>query len=441
MKKQNKTIPDQTVKYFDTATFKLLELITIERVSVSSNNPVSSIQEMNIHEISSVGKMLERQGHSIYEIDKGEKIGFSEKNGIEFYKFVRNVYQIHQIKQRTSEEYIENVTFEWLISTKKNGKADSNFSSHLLTKIDEAVKEYKIFYLIQYLHIDQSFKIGEIEISFFTKDYFNRFSELAVDKSVQNDYTEFGKRYSGKVYAMCLVKSEIERAKQLGLEECTLAVDILKICSITLVIPSYPCSFGIDVKLNRNTDNELIVERIDPQQLSISSYGSGNPFILNGKQMVGFKERGLEVFSEFLKSLSFERTELEQIILQSMQRLSQALSVTDLHQRIADLFSILESILLMNDSGNMTDTVCKYLCRLLFKNHIEREQSIKLYKELYKVRSAWVHHAKQIKFDEKNLAKLQMYVHRVLIVLIKKTKTHQEKESVLREIDIAILSA
>lgn len=60
---------------------------------------------------------------------------------------------------------------------------------------------------------------------------------------------------------------------------------------------------------------------------------------------------------------------------------------------------------------------------------------------MYEVRSDLIHHAKETSFDIDNLRKLQLTVIMLLVALIKKTNAHKNKQSLLQEIDDAILEA
>ncbi len=72
---------------------------------------------------------------------------------------------------------------------------------------------------------------------------------------------------------------------------------------------------------------------------------------------------------------------------------------------------------------------------------MDRNAITKLLKDMYDVRSGWLHHAEQNKFEMNDLHKLQRAVHSLLIVLIQKSQTHTDKQSILSEIDDAIIEA
>lgn len=295
------------------------------------------------------------------------------------------------------------------------------------------------------LLLDEPFVVGRVQFGFFTREYFKHFVEQHEANHPNEDnhgYEDLWKTYSGRCFAMLPVNAEIEKAKEIAFKHCGLAVDVLKICSNTMIVPEFECTFEIDQRLSRNTRNEIIVEKIANEgELSISLYGAGQPFSMHKLQMQQFKERGLDDFSEFLLELEGEQSELQKMIVVAIQRLANAFTIKDLYYRIAEICSILESLLLVSDTGSMMDPVCKYFCRLVHSNPGDRKELDKLYRKIYSVRSAWVHHAKKSNFELSDLSLLQQATHALLRVLIYKTKSHSTKQTILEEIDEALYNA
>ena len=74
-----------------------------------------------------------------------------------------------------------------------------------------------------------------------------------------NPYEDMRKEYQGHVFVSYEVNAEIEKAKSIALEECSLAVDILKMCSDTTDIPQLKLSFDIDNRTRENIKNQILV--------------------------------------------------------------------------------------------------------------------------------------------------------------------------------------
>ena len=129
------------------------------------------------------------------------------------------------------------------------------------------------------------------------------------------------------------------------------------------------------------------------------------------------------------------------MIINSIKRFSEALSKTDLNQRVVEIYTILESLLIKDDSVSILDNLTKYCSKLVAKEAEERKEIISLLKEMYKVRSSLVHHGVNKVFEIENLRKLQLILLALLQVLITKSDKHKTKFSILNDIDDAIMNA
>jgi Apea-like HEPN len=151
---------------------------------------------------------------------------------------------------------------------------------------------------------------------------------------------------------------------------------------------------------------------------------------------------GLTEFGDFvLHTEGKELSELENIIITGIISFSKAISNPDLHQRIVEIFSIFEFLLLKDEDQPIIESVTRYCSKLTSKSVEERKEIISLLKELYKVRSGMIHHAKRKKINNNKLTLFQVTLLVLLRKLINKSKTHKTKLSLIDEIDLEILKA
>jgi hypothetical protein len=371
--------------------------------------------------------------------------GFDRVSFQQFEKFVNNLHKDNSIKQLVSREFVDKVVFDWIIKTYKIKQTESSFSEIFIEKINLAIKEYKIYYPIYYLEIGKAFHIGDVTFDFFTKEQFdnfaNNFSSTNSEKR-ENPYEVLRDKYQGKVFCSCIVKSERNRAKEIALEKCSIAVDILKICSDTIDFPFAKLSFDIDSRTRENIKNEVIIqETSDKNNFNTDIYRLPAQHEINDKDWELILKRNLGIFQQFLSKLETNHTELENLILNAIKRFGNALSNSNLHQRIVELFTILESLLLKNQDLPIIDSVTKYCSKLVFKNPKDRKELIRLFKEMYTIRSAIIHHGINKEFEMDNLRKLQLIIKLLIIKLIDLSKKHETKLTIIDEIDEAILNA
>ena len=454
----NMLFSPKKIEYIDSEIFKMVELVEImPNEEKSPNQSKGSLAHKSCIDLSSkvignssIQKTTRDSQNSIVAIEEelnGEIIGYTKEKCKEFDKFISNIYKEPSINSIVSRKFIHDVTLKWVFETYRLKQAKNSFSSHLLEKIHGSIEEMKFYYPILNLDIEQPFCIGNVKIEFLTKDFFdNLYSNLKKRKPDldENPYESSIEKYQGCVYATSIVKAEETKAAEIALKECMIAVDVLKICSDTVAIPQMQLSFDIDVRVKENARNEMFITQPNCEdgemKMAIEMPHDHHTINLKDLQYMSYY-RGLAVFHNFLLKVNQNPSELKQMILNSIRRFGNAISNQNLHQRIVELFTILESLLLLDSNSPIIDSVCKYGSKLAFDKAEERKCTIELFKEMYNVRSSLIHHAKEISFELEKLCKFQITIVILLTNLIGKLQLHNTKHSLLQEIDDAILKA
>lgn len=439
---------EHKIDHLDKEAFALIELLTVTEIKPSprtSKKEIGSLSEqMPIITFSNVTEMVKRQGNKISQFSEGSEIGFNEENGKRFQKFVSTIANDNEIINTISRDFIQSKSWKWLFNTKRNAKAETNFSNYIQSEMEDAIQTLKFHFPIVYLNIEQPFKIGDVDFGYFTSEYFDKYIEAYTNfqPDKKNPYLRMKETYKGTVYAATSVRGEKKKAQEIALDICSLSTDILKICSNTLDYPQAPIDFDIDRRSNYNPQSEVIIELPDFMKgLTTNLSRPAAPYTLDKVQYEYICKRKLEAFHNFIVGLTPVRSEMEKLIIQGIKRFAKALSNANYFQRVAELFTVLESLLLLHEDSTIIDTVCRYSSKLVTKDKETRKTVVKVLKDMYKVRSSWVHHAKGRPFQMNDLANLQKIVHALLHSLILKSHVHKTKETLLSEIDDAILGA
>jgi len=247
-------------------------------------------------------------------------------------------------------------------------------------------------------------------------------------------------QYQGRVLATYFHKAEMDKAVEIAFGKCALAIDVLKICSRALIDPAYTSSFDIDTRLKQPPTSEVLVTNPDDiMSLTIKTQANQFPYEIGRREWDQMHDHGLVEFSDFLLALDNSPTELRELIARSITRTASALSNKNLHQRVVELFTVLESLLLKNENSSIQESVSKYLSLIAFTHKEDRIECDRVIKTMYKVRSSLIHHGKEADFENGDLLLLQLCVNRLLLALIAKAESHPNKQSVLAEVDDLIL--
>ncbi len=380
------------------------------------------------------------------ECYEGKCYGFDKVLYPEFLKLVKTVEREKTINSIVSHKFLLSKSFDWFVKAYKDKEYSINYTDFIVNEIENSVQEYLIQFPVLYLEIEGNINIGKTKIGYYTKENLEQLEKQYLfrypDRKDDNTYKVIKKHLQGEVFIAYVVKAEKRKAKQIAFEECSLAIDALKLCSITTEIPNYKISFDIDSRTKENLSNKVIYSEISkPDALIFDFFRKPNEYKIDKKEWQLMQRRQLKDFHEFLLKKDEISSELSRLIVNSIKKYASAISNFNLHQRVVDLFTIMESLLLKDDNSPIIDSLCKYGSKLVFKKIEDRKYAITLLKKMYSIRSAMVHHAKRKEIDLIELKRLQLIVIILLTQLIKKLDTHSTKNSILLEIDEQILKA
>jgi len=370
--------------------------------------------------------------------------GLDKESYNEFEKFVDSIIQEKTISASISRKFIESKSLGWIFGVYRK-EINEKFIDYIMPILIDSIKSYEFTFRILYLHIETSFEIGNCKVYFFKNEQLNteeeKYVKLYPDRKEFNTYTHLKKDYLGIPLISTTVKAEYRKAKEQAINECSISIDAIKLCSLTTFKPNYKSVFDIDNRIKFNNKNTNLYKINDDSDYAIETQFAGQEYDLNNKEMRYLINRGLAEFHIFLKQRYKYETELSELIKNSIAMYAESISKTDLHKRIVNLFTILESLLLKNEDIPIIDSVTKYLPRLIYTNVDDRKEIIKVVKRLYAVRSGMIHHAKRKKFELDDLKLLQISIVRLLLSLTKQIEKHKSKYSILDEIDEKLLMA
>ncbi len=367
---------------------------------------------------------------TIYQSYKGIKVGLNEEKYPEFLKLLNSVYKHNDISRRISFDFLYNETFNWLMETYQKKQAESEYLSFLLDKVKSVTGEYKYYFQVLNLDIAKVFKIGEVSFEYLTDTFFDKLQEQHKTEEIES----LNKRFQGKVYATYILKDvEKSRGREIAFLECCKAMNVVKLHARTIVLPEHRCTFDIDRRVTSNKENEYLIQNLKSDiDLSITLFSGSTPAMFESDfidSMVSASER-------FGTLISIQQpNELQQLIINSLNRFSEAISTECIHRRLVDLFTIWESLLLKNNTENIQDALIKrggYIFRLNEEGKSEFQSFIN---HMYDVRSEVVHHANLKELDMKKVASLQRYTVNLMFILVGFSINYPTKVSFLEMID------
>lgn len=358
-----------------------------------------------------------------------------------YLKFIKSVYQKESIKKQISYDLVESTCFNWLINTFKN-EEKKEFVDYFLNVLNENCRTYWFFFPILFLEIEKGFLSGKVKVDFLTDKDFDSFkSKLNLPNETIENYK---KQYSGQVMAsVALGKYDRTKAELRALEICGLAIDVVKMYCRTVDDLTFMTDFDIEyrVKLNPSMnflsmEIEMDGEAINPKDLLSHIHRNANHFILSKIYLQMMLTNGFGLVSNFIAKPT--DNEVGRLIRQSIQLYAFAMSTSDMHRRVVDLFTIIESFLIKDENEPIQSSIIKYFPKIVTGKLEDRTLIKKILPEMYAVRSAMVHHGKRKEIDINNLRILQRAIRIMIINYVNLAKKHGTKFSILKEIDEAM---
>ncbi|GAA4240846.1 hypothetical protein [Winogradskyella damuponensis] len=410
---------------------KLTKLLTVETIIVSKTKPklTGTNKEKDVIDISDkiVGDFVERSTDhignttSIFKSDKKQKIGFTESDYPQFKLLIEKLYSFGNISRITTLDFIQTHSFDWIVSHYKNDSENSIYE-HIIKVIKDKIEHYTFYFPMFNLEIESSFKIGNVEFTFLTKDYFDRLYQRMKSKdetvTEENFKQIFRKDFQGQVLVKTTVQAEKSKAEKLAQLQAEIAVDILKLYGETAIVPEKRTMFDLNFRLGYQLNSNYLSEIPGTEDsLSLNMRFNNSPFFFSKRHFNSAQNGGLSLFSNYLKLN--RNSEIHNLTIQSIKLFGSAISNWDLHLRCVSLITILESVLLKeNEDNKMEQRVKARLSKILTNEHKKKEEIKDVFGKIYLIRHKMVHKAKRLPIDFNELRKAQIHIIELFMRLI-----------------------
>jgi hypothetical protein len=366
---------------------------------------------------------------------KGIDYGFDEPVYLDFFRLVSEIQSLDSFAQSVSFEFIEENTLKWIVDVYLSGKSNVELVNYLRDHSETVIEKKKFYFHVLNLHIHEPFKIGNVEITFFTKEYFDNFwnSYQRKEETTQEVFDDVFRKYQGRVFASYEIKAESKKGEELAFDECSLAIDALRCFTTTTIFPDRKCYMDLSDRININYQTDIISIPTGKEfEFQISLSAKNDPFTITKEFYEHILKTGLRVFSDKIKSK--ERDELSLLIIQSIKLFSYSISTFDLHSRVIQLVTIFESLLLEEDRKHkMEEFVKRRLKKLFGKMNTDSLELILV--DMYQIRHKMVHKAKRLQIEMTKLRDFQITAIETIKILCSLNATIKDKEGLIKHLD------
>lgn len=354
---------------------------------------------------------------------KEKSYGLHSKHFIRYQSFVKKIVTAKQFKDLASEGFISNIAFRWIMDVYINKKPGSLLSEYLSAEVKASIKPYRFYFPVLNLEIEESFKLGNVEFMYFTRQDMNELYEnyLAMPIVRKKTMTEedfkniFRVQYQGRVLVKVEVTAEHDKAEEIAKKHASMAVDILKLFWATVMVPEQRTMFDLDYRLNYQVKTNYISEEVNKKNDHCLGVKFNNPYSdLTPEHLAFVLHNGLNEFSNFI-TLKKE-DELYSLIIQAINFMAITLSTWDLHLRCISIITTLESLLLKDEEKAKARVVKQRLVQIVANGEPDINIVNEAFTHVYNVRHDMVHKAKRTEINIQKLSQAQL----IMVLLLRR---------------------
>ena len=411
-------IPEKKREHWDKSIKDILDAI-MEEPMVYSDKNLTSIDE-NIVIIESTSIISEY----VYNFDCDDNItGVSyvtdgrkyvaEGNTWEKIETcINEFYKLSHICSTVSKNSLREIILSWLFETKEKGKISVEFTQNIENELDKMVKEYIVYFPIPYINAKESYNLTkDISIGKLSDELIGSISpDLRKEQNLDGTFIHT-KLFGEKNFV-------IEKAY----ERCSLAVDAIKSCYLTFYLGLPKVCLDIAKNVSFLPTNRCFVqESTQNNSLNITTNVNIHELELNKNFIYRIEEHHINDYAVFVNRIHTQKeTELEAVLISAIRTYSKLLSNGNYYDRVVDLCSILDTLILTDDNVEIKRSLKKYVPIIIADVPVNRDEIRRTIDDMYKIRSQYIHHRKMdIIIKKSRLHQYQMLIFNLITDLVR----------------------
>lgn len=349
---------------------------------------------------------LDRLNNEIGKIFNHDKkiVGLQGEGYKNLVRLAEGMQNTESLRSTVSIKTLTRLIFSW-VKNKYLTQTTLLMSGFVLGECEKLVQEIEIWIPIAWLHIQSDIQLGKITFKTITREmldqWVSRFptpqtSEERIYLSQLEE--EDRSKFQGFAAATMKVTAESIRAEEFAYEEAERAISLLRFYSPANASPRLVSYCTLMGKEHVESKNHLQLQDGRITNISNSAASQAEPsWRIGSAKIAEMKTAGLNILNAWLLKghlSKFERKLIDSLILYSKSSLAQ--NPTD---KLIYLLVSLESILLKNASEPIQDNLGLRIALSIGRDVEERKRIISNTKQIYNLRSSFIHHGSYLEID------------------------------------------
>lgn len=394
-----------------------------------------------------IGSIKDPSGEkiAIYFEHNEKEFGFIGEPFNNYIRLCENIQRLKSVSSYISKNTINDVVFEWC-KDKYKGKTNSELIDYLKNKIEPEIIEREIWFPIFQTEVEEEIKFSNVRIITLDNEIIDGWIKSVAkddDKNYENNikklFEEERKDIEGYAVAIVKVIAEQERAYEIANDEVESTLDYIRFFSASNFYPKLTSQFTGFGKQHLKVANYFVTINGELHYHTKAILDQGfAPWRIDKKFYEKILNDGLKQIEKLHRTNP--KSEFQNKILEALRLYSSSLLLHDISNRIIYTFTAIESLLLRNQNESIQDNVSRRIAFLISRDKQDRQNIARNFKQVYSMRSKFVHHAEQITHDEFfAITKFIFNIWMVLLVTLHSDK-YKTKEEFIDSIEDNIFS-
>ena len=345
-----------------------------------------------------------------------------------------------QIRDKLSQQFIEEAIFTWLEKKYKKEHKGVLFTDSLEALAAEQVQPITTYVPITKTIVEIPLEFCGVTIENISKENIDKlFPPLDLVDAKQKDFIlkyskDLQEEYRGYAAVKIDLECEPKYAAKISTEKAKRVADLLGIYSDATFTPDIQ-SFS-RIKGDKSAATSSTIFLFSEKNSQISGYNLSQPmnilWQISKSDIERFKKWGLDIHSEI--ETKENPSELEKTVSTFGRLYSKVALTPDPIEKLIYALSAIESTLLKNDTESIQQNLAERMAFLLETELNKRKNVIKNVKNVYQIRSRYLHHG----LPSDDISQLSYFLINVLNLffnLLSLTKKFQTKKELLDAIE------
>lgn len=442
-------LPQQAIDHYNQkADELLLKLEPLKKVSTLANSHftkshlysqtlyANDVKDLSMSSVDQIGNIRSKYFHT-----SSGQVGLSEIYYENCRILVEELSKKKGIKEKVNYDFIHDTIFNWF-EENYNGRVeqDQKFLTYLSTNINDVIEDFKIAMPIPLLLIEKPFKIGNIEFGYLREKLFDEI-EKNITKSTKSEdemdsikrwMIKIRKNYQSKGCAFFMIRAEKNKAIEIAVLECEKSLAILNFFSKAAFFPKFINYVGRMGQIVIPESHIFVFRENLPEIKTGFDELRSHYWHIDKQELNRLRNHGIEFFSNMLANE--EKTELEELCFTCITHYSKAISYANYYDRLVQLITSLEILLLKDRTERIQENVGRRLTLLSVSSTESPVEIISLLDKAYERRASYIHHGGKSSVIE-ILAALQLKIWVAIEKAMRMTSKFKTKNEFIEYID------